>query len=121
MLIVYLLKCRRRTYIGATKNLPRRLRQHRKEIKGGARYTGRWDHVELVATVRGFDTWQRTLSYEWHAKRKRGPLCEDVPEGVPARSKRFAGTIQHPKFKDLPLVVTWHSNQKDQDGKHAAP
>ena len=41
---VYLLESRhpeRRTYVGATLNIAHRLRQHRREIKGGARSTTR--------------------------------------------------------------------------------
>ena len=38
---VYLLYCDNSTYVGATVDLNRRLRQHNKEISGGAMATGR--------------------------------------------------------------------------------
>jgi len=60
------------TYIGATVDLNRRLRQHNKEIKGGAVATG--SKVEKgetwirVAYVEGFPDWQAALQFEWRWK-----------------------------------------------------
>lgn len=69
---VYLLctlsgKC---TYIGATVNVHRRLRQHNGEIKGGAKYTTRKgpDQWRRVAYVSGFPTWNDALKFEWRWK-----------------------------------------------------
>jgi structure-specific endonuclease subunit SLX1 len=57
------------TYIGATVDLDHRLRQHNKEIKGGAVATSRkvsqgqtW---KRVCHVEGFPTWQAALQFEW--------------------------------------------------------
>jgi len=70
---VYLLLCTdNSTYVGATVNLGRRLRQHNKEIKGGAVATGR--KVEMgkswqrVCYVSGFPDWQAALQFEWKFK-----------------------------------------------------
>ena len=70
---VYLLLCTdNSTYVGATVNLERRLRQHNKEIKGGAVATGR--KVEMgkswqrVCYVSGFPDWQAALQFEWKFK-----------------------------------------------------
>jgi predicted GIY-YIG superfamily endonuclease len=58
-----------RTYIGATVDLERRLRQHNGELKGGARRTsarpGEWYRV---CYVRGFTTWRAALQFEWRWK-----------------------------------------------------
>jgi predicted GIY-YIG superfamily endonuclease len=60
------------TYIGATVDLDRRLRQHNKEIKGGAHATG--SKVEKGETwiraghVSGFPDWQSALQFEWRWK-----------------------------------------------------
>ena len=47
---------RSRTYCGSTNNLERRLRQHRGQLQGGARYTTRhgpsWDPTQVVARMR---------------------------------------------------------------------
>ena len=58
------------TYIGATVDGDRRLRQHNGELVGGAKATHKrplgWYRV---CYVRGFSTWNAALSFEWHWKR----------------------------------------------------
>jgi structure-specific endonuclease subunit SLX1 len=60
------------TYVGATVDLERRLRQHNKEIKGGAHATGAkvaQGEVWLrAAHVSGFPDWQAALQFEWRWK-----------------------------------------------------
>jgi structure-specific endonuclease subunit SLX1 len=60
------------TYVGATVDLDRRLRQHNKEIKGGATATGiKVDKGETwirAAHVKGFPDWQAALQFEWRWK-----------------------------------------------------
>lgn len=72
---VYFLLCepsRNATYIGATIDLDHRLRQHNKEIKGGAVATSvkvlngeKWIRA---AHVKGFPDWQAALQFEWRWK-----------------------------------------------------
>lgn len=68
--VCYLLVCDGRTYIGATKNKDRRLRQHNGEIVGGAKATrGRtWTRV---CYVKGFPDSRAALQFEWRWKRMR--------------------------------------------------
>lgn len=60
------------TYVGATVDLERRLRQHNKEIKGGAHATGskvsQGENWTRVAHVAGFPDWQAALQFEWRWK-----------------------------------------------------
>ena len=60
------------TYVGATVDLNRRLRQHNKEIKGGAHATGikvaQGEIWTRAAHVSGFPTWQSALQFEWRWK-----------------------------------------------------
>ena len=60
------------TYVGATINLDRRLRQHNKEIKGGAHATSikvlKGDRWIRAAHVEGFPDWQSALQFEWRWK-----------------------------------------------------
>ena len=70
---VYLLICSDNTsYVGATVDLDRRLRQHNGEIKGGAHMTtmklkqGKSWH--RACYVSGFPTWQSALQFEWRWK-----------------------------------------------------
>jgi ribA/ribD-fused uncharacterized protein len=64
---------KRRTYIGATVDVERRLDQHNRKLAGGAKATaGRtWKRVMYVG---GFPSWEDTLSFEWawkyHSKQK---------------------------------------------------
>jgi len=71
---VYLLQSDKKTYIGATTDVKRRLRQHNRELKGGAKYTsqGNWTCVGYVS---GFPTWKEALKFEWKWKQ----LSRSVP------------------------------------------
>jgi len=73
MSYVYLLvSTKGNTYVGATVDLNRRLRQHNKEIKGGAHATGikvsQGEVWTRAAHVAGFPDWQSTLQFEWRWK-----------------------------------------------------
>jgi len=73
MSYVYLLECTdKSTYVGATMDLDRRLRQHNKEISGGAHATSikvaeghAW---ERVCHITGFPDWKTALQFEWAFK-----------------------------------------------------
>lgn len=60
------------TYVGATVDLNRRLRQHNKEIKGGAHATGvkvaQGETWTRAAHVAGFPDWSAALQFEWRWK-----------------------------------------------------
>lgn len=60
------------TYVGATIDLDHRLRQHNKEIKGGAHATSmKVQQGEIwtrAAHVSGFPDWQAALQFEWRLK-----------------------------------------------------
>jgi structure-specific endonuclease subunit SLX1 len=60
------------TYVGATMDLNRRLRQHNKEIVGGARATGskvaRGETWRRHCYVSGFPDWAAALQFEWRWK-----------------------------------------------------
>ena len=60
------------TYVGATVDLERRLRQHKGEIKGGAYATtskvNKGETWIRVAHVEGFPDWSSALQFEWRWK-----------------------------------------------------
>ena len=60
------------TYVGATVDLDRRLRQHNKEIKGGAHATSskvlKGETWTRACHVSGFPDWQAALQFEWRWK-----------------------------------------------------
>jgi predicted GIY-YIG superfamily endonuclease len=80
------------TYIGATVDPDRRLRQHNKELVGGARRTGavvaageRWERVCKVA---GFPDNHAALQFEWRWKRLS---CKKVYAHKTPIERRLAG------------------------------
>ena len=64
-----------RTYVGATLDIDRRLRQHNGELAGGARATsmvpGGWYRVCYVS---GFENQREALRFEWWWKRRSSAL-----------------------------------------------
>jgi predicted GIY-YIG superfamily endonuclease len=93
MSYVYLLlatPCRDATYVGATVDLNRRLRQHNKEIKGGATATGikvaKGDTWIRAAYVQGFPDWQAALQFEWRWKQ----LSRKLPPMKPLERRMIA-------------------------------
>jgi len=73
MYYVYLLECTdKSTYVGATINLDHRLRQHNKEISGGAHATSikvlKGHAWERVCHITGFPNWKTALQFEWAFK-----------------------------------------------------
>jgi predicted GIY-YIG superfamily endonuclease len=77
------------TYVGATVDLNRRLRQHNKEIKGGAHATGikvaQGETWTRAAYVSGFPDWQATLQFEWRWKH----LSRKYPINMIPLERRF--------------------------------
>ena len=81
------------TYVGATVDLERRLRQHNKEIKGGAHATGvkvaKGQSWRRVLYVSGFPDWSAALQFEWRFKQ----LSRKRPEKKPLE-RRIAALDQ---------------------------
>jgi len=80
------------TYIGATVNLERRIRQHNKEIKGGATATSNkvlngevWSYV---CYVENFPNYNEALKFEWRWKQISRILQKKNPKQKP-REKRL--------------------------------
>ena len=97
MSYVYLLLAtplRDATYVGATVDLDRRLRQHNKEIKGGAHATGikvaKGDTWIRAAHVAGFPDWQAALQFEWRWKQ----LTRKLPPKMKPLERRMVALKQ---------------------------
>ena len=97
MSYVYLLLAtplRQATYVGATVNLDHRLRQHNKEIKGGAVATGirvaKGDIWIRAAHVSGFPDWQAALQFEWRWKQ----LSRKLPAKMNPLERRMTALKQ---------------------------
>jgi len=92
MSFVYLLHATNNsTYVGATINLEKRLRQHNKEIKGGARATSikveQGEIWERACYIEGFPDWQAALQFEWRWKQISRKL---QPELFPLKRRMMA-------------------------------
>ena len=91
VMYVYLLLCSDgATYVGATVDLNRRLRQHNQEIVGGARLTGskvaRGKLWKSVGHVSGFPDWKAALQFEWRWKQ----ISRRQPSHMPPLERRLA-------------------------------
>ena len=71
--VYLLLSTSKTTYVGATVNLNRRLRQHNGELVGGAKATkikvNKGEVWTRACYISEFPTWQSALQFEWRWKR----------------------------------------------------
>tara|TARA_B100000427_G_C15297609_1_gene502585 strand:+ start:170 stop:589 length:420 start_codon:yes stop_codon:yes gene_type:complete len=71
MYLVYILKSNNLTYVGMTNNFFKRIRQHNKEIKGGARYTSKSENWYPICIIDGFKDKRSACQCEWRLKHGR--------------------------------------------------
>jgi len=75
------------TYIGATVNLDKRIRQHNKEIKGGATATSikvcKGEVWSYVCYVENFPEWTEELKFEWRWKQISRQIQKTKPTQKP--------------------------------------
>ena len=104
---IYIIKAinKDRFYIGYTVDLIRRLKQHNREIKGGARATSRdmWSFLILIKC----DTWTKNqaLSFEWHLKSHKRGWKSEISDPIERRFDLLKRTLVHEKFKDLTFDI----------------
>jgi len=79
------------TYVGATVNLDHRLRQHNKELVGGAHATSakvvRGITWRRVCYVQGFPSWSAALQFEWRLKQLSRKLLKEGVKPQPQINK----------------------------------
>ena len=116
------------TYVGATMNLERRLRQHNKELVGGARATSRKVKKGQVWTrvcyVEGFPDWVSALQFEWAWKYQSRKLSTSmVPierrkqalDNLVKLEKPTSKSIPYSKWED-PIHIVW---EKENENIHS--
>jgi len=98
----------RRTYVGSTNNMTRRLRQHNSELVGGARYTHTCQPWTVAVTVTGFETHQQALQFEWAWKhiRTRGSGVTHRMKTLEVLLAKEQWTSRAPPAASVPLHVT---------------
>ena len=80
------------TYIGASTDPWRRLRQHNGNLAGGARATRASRPWQLRIVVTGFLVWREALRFEWAWK--HGACRKRIVRGVAARTSRSADLVR---------------------------
>ena len=121
-MFVYLLESTNgATYVGATIDVERRLRQHNKEIKGGAHATSakvaKGESWSRICYVEGFPDWQAALQFEWRWKQ----LSRKLPSMKPLKKRMMALKqlleLERPTQKAkaytewvVPPVIQWSSD-----------
>ena len=107
---VYLLLCSdNSTYVGATVDLDKRLRQHNGEITGGAVMTTskvkKGKSWSRVCYVSGFPDWRAALQFEWRWKQISRKLSASIPP-IERRLKslRKLLSLDKPTTKAIPYI-----------------
>jgi predicted GIY-YIG superfamily endonuclease len=71
------------TYIGATVDLDKRIRQHNKELKGGATATSikvnQGEAWSYVCYIENFPSWNEALKFEWRWKQISRQIQKSKP------------------------------------------
>jgi putative endonuclease len=125
---VYFLQNGKKSYIGYTTDLHRRIRQHRGEITGGAKYTTSWpnrDVTKVIMYISGFPTHKLALSYEWHAKRRpkksKNPSA-NLFSAAHSRFAQFLAPLFLEKFQniihELQIYLVEHHDYRDIVQEH---
>ena len=105
---VYWIVSGQRSYIGATVDPVKRLRQHCGIIAGGAAKTrGRQWHYKCV--ISGFQTWKQALQFEWaskyYSRKCRG--LESRKQAIEGVMQRKRWTSNSPLSVDVPLAIEY--------------
>ncbi len=117
---VYLLECTdQSTYVGATMDIHRRLRQHNKEIKGGAVATtskvARGHTWNRVLHVHGFPDWSSALQFEWAFKHHSRKFLQYKPMERRMRGLHMIMNMEKPTSKAIPYYE-YTNGLDDPDG-----
>ncbi len=72
MYLVYIIKSDHRSYIGMTNDFFKRWKQHNKILKGGAKYTSKYENWSPICIIDGFKTKSEAMQCEWKLKRAKG-------------------------------------------------
>ncbi len=99
------------TYVGATVDIEKRLRQHNGEIKGGARATairvlegGTWSRICYVS---GIPEWRSALQIEWRWKQLGRTRFKHIKHPIQRRlrSLRCLLSLEKPTEKAIPYAA----------------
>lgn len=109
MYYVYWIISDKRSYIGATVNLERRIRQHNGELSGGAKKTQKGGPWKYYCTINGFRNWKEALQFEWAFKyySRHCKSIESRRNKLNYTMSKERWTSNSPLSTDVPLTVTY--------------
>jgi structure-specific endonuclease subunit SLX1 len=90
-----------RTYVGATNNFNKRIRQHNREISGGAKATSGYIWRPFII-IKGFVTRNDLLSFEWHFKHVKNL---NIKGGKDRRLKALNIILQEARWDKLNFII----------------
>lgn len=99
------------TYIGSTIDPDRRLRQHNRELVGGAKATGRSQGWRRICCITGFPDERAALQFEWKwkqvSKQKSGTPLEKRLKALETllQSEQSTSSSQFFSTYDFPLCL----------------
>jgi predicted GIY-YIG superfamily endonuclease len=116
------------TYIGATVNPDRRLRQHNQEISGGAHATGkrvRQGHTwKRACVLENIPEWRSALQIEWKWKQLGRTKYKHIANPLMRRmhslkyllscEKPTKNSIPFDAYPDGPPSIKWDNNELQQ-------
>jgi len=104
---------RNMTYIGATVDPRKRLRQHNMEITGGARRTFKKGPWSYYCVISGFREWKECLQYEFMLKvhMKRCRSVESKLDALRRLNAKERWSINSPPAYEVPLVTEFEPQQ----------
>jgi predicted GIY-YIG superfamily endonuclease len=105
---VYWITSGKSSYIGATVDPCKRLRQHNREIKGGANRT-RGKLWSFQCVIQGFRTWKEALMFEWAAKfySKKCRSVKTRKEAILNLMQKERWTSNSPPACEVELFCEW--------------
>ena len=104
MYVVYILRSHNCSYIGMTNDFEKRWKQHNGILKGGAKYTKKYNDWTPICIIDGFPTKQQAMQCEWRLKRVKGFLNRVKNVSILLQSNN-RWTKQSPLIKEQSLSV----------------
>lgn len=122
----------RHTYIGASTNPFRRLRQHNQELSGGAKATAIQQKKGLLWSLgcylSNIPEWRSALQIEWRWKQLGRTSCKHVKDPIDRRlyslkkllsfDKPTANSVPYDAYPNGPPVIIWEN--KDFEKRYDA-
>lgn len=107
MFVYFLSDCNRKSYIGFSTDVQRRVKEHKKKLKRSAKYTKKFSQCRLEAYISGVSSKRSALSLEWYCKRK-WKKAKPLPNMPHKRLSTFFHALtvgKHAGHKDIVIHV----------------